>query len=453
MVAVVLSIGTVVLAQEMSVNQSPTSSDRARNVRGSAEPTVARLTEDATSEGMLSPSVVRPSNIQRSTSSDQSFSPEVIEIETEIGGTQIKSSDIVDKPKIKPRTDYVEGKPNIKKSSDVQRPITNVQSSSTNDQRPTSSVQPPASNVQRPTSIVQSPATSDQPPSSNFQPPTETITDDQIIAMSMSLRKLIEDNSKLKNNLADLDQQLRTIRGQQMLDSNRLTEVSLERDALKQQNENIIAVGSQTEQRLQAVQQELTQKEQDYSLQIVRLQTELAQKLRDNAVEQTSTTSDQPPTTNVQRPSISVDLVSVPNDEAAKKRGEKILLALDNVTQEQKMLAQDEAKVHYNMGNTYFNQGDYVKAADEYARALELSPEDANAHYNLAFVGGEFLNDSKIALDHYKKYLFLNPHAEDAEIVRQKVVEAEIAVKGDVHFKSKINEELRKKKNDTNIWD
>lgn len=419
-----------------------------------------------------------------STSSDQRSSPDVIEIETEIGGTQIKSSDIVDKPKIKPRSDYSAGKINRKESSspqssasNIQRPTPNPQSLIPSDQSPRSSVQRPTSNVQQltptpndrarnvrgsaepPVARLTEDATSEgmmspsvARPLTNSQPPAEAITDEQIVAMSMSLRKLIEDNSKLKNNLADLDHQLRTIRGQQMLDSNRLTEVSLERDALKKQNENIIAVGSEAQQRLQVLQQELTQKEQDYSLQIVRLQTELAQKLRDNESQPPPASSVQPPASNVNR-SVSVDLVSVPNSEAAKQRGEKILLALDNVTQEQKKLAQDEAKVHYNMGNTYFNQGDYIKAAEEYARALELSPEDANAHYNLAFVGGEFLHDPKIALDHYKKYLFLNPHAEDAEMVRQKVVEAEIAVKGDVHFKSKINEELRKKKNDTNIWD
>lgn len=423
-VASFISLGTVVFAQEMPFNQSSAIND------------------------------------QQLSSSVQSSSSDVIEIETEIGGTQIKSSDIVDKPKIKPRSDYSEGKPSVKKLPGVQYPAARNQPSLTpNHQPPTTNPQSLILNDQLPKSNVQRPTSSVQQPILSFQPPTETITDDQIVAMSTSLRKLIEDNSKLKNNLADLDQQLRTLRGQQMLDSNRLTEVSLERDALKKQNENIVAIGSQAEQRLQSVQQELTQKEQDYSLQIVRLQTELAQKLRDNESQQLQTsgveslTSNSQPLATDKNRSVSVNLISVPNDEAAKKRGEKILLALDNVTQEQKKLAQDEAKVHYNMGNTYFNQGDYVKAADEYARTLELSPEDANAHYNLAFVGGEFLNDPKIALGHYKKYLFLNPNAEDAEMVRQKIVEAEISVKGDVHFKSKINEELRKKKNDTNIWD
>ena len=52
-----------------------------------------------------------------STSNVQRPNSDVIEIETEIGSPQIKPSEVIDKPKIKPRSDYAEGKPSIKKSS------------------------------------------------------------------------------------------------------------------------------------------------------------------------------------------------------------------------------------------------------------------------------------------------------------------------------------------------
>lgn len=398
------------------------------------------------------------SSVQRPASNVQRPVSDVVEVETEVGVTQMKPSERIEKPTIKPRADYVSDRKlplpdDLETTSNVQRPVTSYES-------PTSSVQPPATSVQPPTSSL-------QPPASNVQRPAsavETITDAQVVELSSSLRKLIEDNNKLKSQIADLDSQLKTVRGQQKLESNRFNEVALERDALKKQNENIVLQGSQTQKQLEALQQQLTQKEQDYSMQIVRLQTELAQKLRNAAVEPPPTTNDQLPTSSVQppassdqqpastiqRPSVSVNLVSAPTPEEAKERGQKVLLALNSVSEEKQKLSRDEAKVHYNMGNTYFNQGDYVQAAKEYARAIELSPEDASAHYNLAFVSGEFLNDPKVALDHYKKYLYFNPRAEDAQMVEQKIIEAEISVKGDVHFKSQINEELRHKKNDAN---
>ena len=47
-------------------------------------------------------------------------------------------------------------------------------------------------------------------------------------------------------------------------------------------------------------------------------------------------------------------------------------------------------------------------------------------------------------------YLFLNPGAEDAQMVRQKIVEAEITVKADIHFSSGINKEIKNKRNEFN---
>ncbi len=292
-----------------------------------------------------------------------------------------------------------------------------------------------------------------------------TLTDVQVVDISGSLRKLIEENEGLKKELDQLDQQLKTVRGQQKLESNRINEIAMERDALKKQNENIIALGARSDQELTQLQAKLTEKENEYNLQIVRLQTELAKALQAQAPQPAEETAplasaganEVPqkrgkPTKSPGTRSIAVDVASAPavDSEEVKKQGEKVLMALNSVTQEKAKLTRDEAKLHYNMGNTYFNEGDYQRAASEYSRAVELAPEDANAHYNLAFVSGDFLNDPVSALQHYKLYLFLNPGAEDSQMVRQKIIEAEITVKADVHFNSSINKELKKKKNEFN---
>ena len=57
------------------------------------------------------------------------------------------------------------------------------------------------------------------------------------------------------------------------------------------------------------------------------------------------------------------------------------------------------AKAHYNMGNIYFERGEYQRAVVEYYQAVDLTPNDPDTHYNLAFVSGEYLGDQETALE------------------------------------------------------
>lgn len=444
---------------------------------------------------------------------DVSRSTKVVEIETDIDEEQIKKSTPVVKPTIKPRQDYKTSHVNREASSETT--MRNSKLSSTSDQRPGTRHQPPGTSDQEPATSDQEPATSGQASETNHLEPTPNlITDKQFVELSETLRHLIEDNNKLKDQIAELDAQLKTARGQQKLDAKRYGEMTLERDTLRKQNEKIAGLGAENDDKLKALQKQLTEKEQNYNVQIIQLQTELAQLTKnippDVLVKLTNVPNPivSPPATIVQPPaertaesgksktqgeeviaesekrkakseekseqenlnspspkplhasrdtlnaltssarSISVDVVSSPSGQAASVEGDKILMSMDRVKNEKQQLVRDEARVHYNMGNTLFNEGDYVNAAVEYKRTIELTPEDSSAHYNLAFVSGEYLNHPRAAMEHYKKYLFYNPHAEDAEQVRQKIIEAEILVKSEMKFNSKINEEIRSKKNE-----
>jgi tetratricopeptide (TPR) repeat protein len=388
---------------------------------------------------------------------------DVVEVETDLGVDQLKPSAVTEKKSIKPRASYNEVKSVPKKS--VQP--TNNSKADVGGEVADSRVTAAADVAEVESELSEKNAVAEEAKPAVIKTVDNPLTDTQVIEISGSLRKLIEENEQLKKELDDLNDQLKIVKGQQKLESNRMTEIAVERDALKKQNENIVALGTQAEQSRAKLQQQLDEKESEYNLRIVQLQTELAKVLQTKSTEEPvsteeSTTAMDPET---QAPgsvassrgskSISVDVVSSHAEPAkmgedALKRGERMLLALDTVNQEKAQLTRDEAKVHYNMGNTYFNQGNYQKAFDEYNRSVELSPEDANAHYNLAFVSGDFLNDPVLALHHYKQYLFLNPGAEDAQMVRQKIIESEIAIKADVHFKSKINTEVKQKKNEFN---
>jgi len=80
---------------------------------------------------------------------------------------------------------------------------------------------------------------------------------------------------------------------------------------------------------------------------------------------------------------------------------------------------------HYNLGLSYDRSGQYKKAVSEYKKALEVAPDDADTHYNLAIIYDDCLKDKKKAIEHYRRYLQLRPDAKDAERVAEWIREAE----------------------------
>jgi len=97
-----------------------------------------------------------------------------------------------------------------------------------------------------------------------------------------------------------------------------------------------------------------------------------------------------------------------------------------------KNFRQELSKAHYNMGNIYFQRGEYQRAVVEYYQAVDLTPNDPDTHYNLAFVSGEYLGDQETALKHYQWYLYLKPDAPDASSVKEKIIEAKLAVRSKI---------------------
>jgi tetratricopeptide (TPR) repeat protein len=96
------------------------------------------------------------------------------------------------------------------------------------------------------------------------------------------------------------------------------------------------------------------------------------------------------------------------------------------------------AKAHYNMGNLYYERGEYQRALVEYYQAADLAPNDPDVHYNLAFVSGEFLGDQETALKHYQWYIYLKPNADDKNLVEEKMLQAKL------HLRSKVDSDLDK---------
>lgn len=118
-----------------------------------------------------------------------------------------------------------------------------------------------------------------------------------------------------------------------------------------------------------------------------------------------------------------------------------LLATIDAFSEEDERLRADAAKAHYNMGNIYYQKGEYEIAVREYYQAVTLMPNDPDAHYNLAFVSDEHLRDFKTALKHYQLYLYLFPNSPDANFVKEKIVKVRLELKGKVN--SPLDKEVK----------
>jgi LysM repeat protein len=94
--------------------------------------------------------------------------------------------------------------------------------------------------------------------------------------------------------------------------------------------------------------------------------------------------------------------------------------------------ADDEKEPHYVLGKSRVNAMDYSGAADAFAEALEVNPRSAPAHFQLACLYDTKLADPAAAIYHYQQYLRLSPHADNAEVIRQRIYSCKQQLAADV---------------------
>lgn len=257
----------------------------------------------------------------------------------------------------------------------------------------------------------------------------DVITGAEILRTSRALRQAIEQNKKLLEQNHQFEEQLRILRGQNRLDRSRAVALQGQLQQLNTETEDIFKVKerydekiNQLSERMQIREDELNKRIQDLEAEMVK-QEELAKEQRKYLTyEELGITKDE------------LDSMNVPQEKIAEtlspsSSGLDVVTMISEMEATQAQIREDEARLHYNMGNIFFHQGDYEQAADEYKKVLELNPADASAHFNLAFVCGDYLKDFPAAIRHYEQYLYLNPKAEDSPLVQEKVLEAKLYVR------------------------
>ena len=254
-------------------------------------------------------------------------------------------------------------------------------------------------------------------PAEDNAPLTGALREQQIIELNKTMKQMIEQYEMLEKGREELDKELRFMRGQRRMEENRLNTINEEMRRVRAQTDQLMNLNQQYSRQIVDMRLTMGDREKEYQLRI----KELEDHLEKTMPAPTEVAMGQPegawPSAQAQR----TDLVSM----------------MDQINREGERLKQDTAKVHYNMGNIFFRKGEYTKAAEEYKKVLKLMPLDAAAHFNLAFVSGEYLHDYPAAVRHYHEYLILNPEAADAQLVREKLLHSEMAV--DVRIDSPID--------------
>jgi tetratricopeptide (TPR) repeat protein len=90
---------------------------------------------------------------------------------------------------------------------------------------------------------------------------------------------------------------------------------------------------------------------------------------------------------------------------------------------EKERLITENAKMHYNLGILFFNNGDYGKAVYEFETALKYMPNDFDTYYNLAILHDYHIKDSGKAKEYYRKYLSLIGDSDANSHIKERVAD------------------------------
>jgi len=272
-----------------------------------------------------------------------------------------------------------------------------------------------------------------------FEPVLKTIEDldlsfdeRQIMMINESLKNMVEENKKLADEKESAKKELGSLRGESEVRSNRIGALTRQRDNLRDQIKNLEETQEKFAEKIKELENLLSSKERDYRNKIDMIEQEKIRKEK----EKNEALSEILPTLDDSRFMKETKAEQEKLKKQAKKSLKKVqksaskaAATISRLDRENKQLIKDSARVHYNLGNLMFEQGKYDRALIEYKKVVELMPYDAEAHYNLAFVSGEFLRDQKTALEHYRQYIYLKPDADDVPLVKEKILEAELSVK------------------------
>lgn len=107
-------------------------------------------------------------------------------------------------------------------------------------------------------------------------------------------------------------------------------------------------------------------------------------------------------------------------------------VALSGCTPSGQNPAGEEKEPHFVLGKSRVNAMDYQGAIEAFEQSLEANPHSAMAHYELGWLDDEKAADPAGAIFHYQEYLKLNPSADNADVIKQRIYRCKQQLAADV---------------------
>lgn len=224
-----------------------------------------------------------------------------------------------------------------------------------------------------------------------------------------------------------VQKELEKVRQEKEMETKRVEEMRLEREQFIKEIRRVENLNSQYSSELKSLQNQMAQQQKMFEERLQRIENQ-------NSL----TLSKADTTSSLPIPAVNLVDIEQQSIEVFEKGGD--------LDPEDAQFKEELARAHYNMGNVYFERGEYQRSVIEYYQAVDLMPYEPDSHYNLAFVSGEYLGDHETALKHYQWYLYLSPNSEDKKLVEEKIVASKLKLRSHmdhVFDKTKLSEQSK----------
>lgn len=215
---------------------------------------------------------------------------------------------------------------------------------------------------------------------------------------------------KVQTDADALRQELEKVRNEKAYQAQQVEQMRLEREQFSKEIRRVENLNQKYTKEIENVRTQMAEQQAKFEQRIQKMEADMADRTLVKAKPKTVEKSDAPAMTALE----------------VEKQANEVLQKGGDLDPEDEKFKEELARAHYNMGNVYFERGEYQRSVVEYYQAVDLMPYDADAHYNLAFVSGEYIGDQETALKHYQWYLYLKPNAPDRKAVEEKIVASKL---------------------------
>ena len=109
-----------------------------------------------------------------------------------------------------------------------------------------------------------------------------------------------------------------------------------------------------------------------------------------------------------------------------------LAVALSGCTPSGRNQLSEEKEPHFILGKSRVNAMDFQGAIEAFEQSLEANPHSATAHFELGWLYDEKASDPAAAIFHYQQYLKLNPNADNADVIKQRIYRCKQQLAADV---------------------